>query len=167
MWFRETPAQRRAMWGQGNRQMLQDLVCAGTPGLLAYRDGEPVGWCSVAPRRDYPALDRSVAAKAVDDTPVWSLVCLYVVPGNRRTGVARELVRAACEYAARRGAMAVEAYPMDDTAGPVSADEAYHGVVSLMRSEGFTEVARRTPRRPVMRRLTRARTGPSPRRLRG
>jgi len=50
----------------------------------------------------------------------------------------------------------VEAYPVDDTLGPVSADQAYHGVVSLLRSESFEEVARRRPKRPVMRRRTTA-----------
>ncbi|WP_327681053.1 hypothetical protein [Streptomyces sp. NBC_00467] len=46
----------------------------------------------------------------------------------------------------------MEAYPVDDTMGPVGADEAFHGLVSLLTAEGFTEVARRTAKRPVMRR---------------
>lgn len=156
MWFRSTGAQRRQMWGEGNRQALHDLVLADrAPGLVAYRDGEPVGWCSVAPRSEYSALVRSMVAKPVDDSPVWSLVCLYVVPGSRRFGVARELVRAACEHTAREGGKILEAYPVDDTVRRVTADEGFHGLVSLLRKEGFTEVARRTPMRPVMRREVR------------
>ncbi|HET9894926.1 MAG TPA: GNAT family N-acetyltransferase [Streptosporangiaceae bacterium] len=161
MWFRISGSQRRQMSGEGNRLALRELVDGGrTPGLVAYRGPEPAGWCAVAPRQEFGALDRSVVAKPVDDQPVWSLVCLYVVPGNRGQGVARALVRAACEHAAVNGGTIVEAYPVDDATGPVSSDAAYHGVVSLLRAEGFTEVARRTPRRPVMRReVSRAQAG--------
>lgn len=141
------------MWGDANKAALRGLVDSGhTPGLIAYRDGEPVGWCSVAPRAEYRSLARSTVAKPVDDLPVWSLVCFYVVPGSRRSGIARQLVRASCDHVARHGGEIIEAYPVDDTMGPVSSDAAYHGWVSLLRDEGFREVTRRTPRRPVMRR---------------
>jgi len=153
MWFRVGGAERRALWGEGNRRALREIVDSGpTPGLVAYRDGEPIGWCSVAPRSEFPVLARSPVARPIDDAPVWSLVCLYVVPEGRGLGVARQLVRAACAHAAEGGAETVEAYPVDDTMGPVAPDTAYHGVVTLLRSEGFAEVARRAPRRPLMRR---------------
>jgi GNAT superfamily N-acetyltransferase len=153
MWFRVGGAERRALWGEGNRRAMREIVDAGrTPGLIAYRDGEPIGWCSVAPRAEFPMLSRSPVSRPVGDAPVWSLVCLYVVPGSRRLGVARQLVRAASAHAADSGAQTVEAYPVDDTMGPVTTDAAYHGVVTMLRSEGFAEVARRAPRRPVMRR---------------
>jgi len=153
MWFRLRAAEWRTESGEGKRRALQELVEAGrAPGLVAYRGGEPIGWCAVAPRAEYPKLVRSQVARPVDDAPVWSLTCLYVVPGSRGLGVARALVRAACVHAAGQGARIVEAYPVDDAMGPVSSDAAYHGVVSLLRSEGFTEVARHRPRRPLMRR---------------
>jgi GNAT superfamily N-acetyltransferase len=153
MWFRLSGPEFRAQGGEGNRRALRELVDAGrAPGLVAYRGGEPIGWCAVAPRSEYRRLVRSLVARPVDDAPVWSLTCLYVVPGNRGLGVARRLVRGACAHAAGQGARIVEAYPVDDAMGPVSSDAAYHGVVSLLRSEGFTEVARHSPRRPLMRR---------------
>ena len=84
MWFRQTAATFRANWGSGNREALRDLVVDGRePGLIAYRGGQPIGWCSVAPRDRYPRLASSVIAKPVDDTPVWCLTCLYVIPGER------------------------------------------------------------------------------------
>ncbi|GAA2581431.1 GNAT family N-acetyltransferase [Actinomadura fulvescens] len=157
MFFRQTPQQRRTEWGEGNRRSLEGLVESGArPGLVAYRDGVPVGWVSVAPREEYPRLDRSYISKRVDDREVWSLVCLYVLKPHRGAGVARAMVRAALEYARERGASTVEAYPVDDGLGPVPVDAAYHGLVGPLTAEGFVEVARRAARRPVMRRdLTR------------
>jgi GNAT superfamily N-acetyltransferase len=153
MWFRLSTAERQRLWGEGTKRALRALVDAGrSPGLIAYQDDEPLGWCSVAPRSEYPLLARSPITKPVDETPVWSLVCLYVPPPHRRQGLARTLVRGACDYAASRGAEIVECYPVDDTIAKVSADAAYHGVVSLLASEGFREVARWRPSRPVMRR---------------
>jgi GNAT superfamily N-acetyltransferase len=155
MFFRQTPAERRRDWGEGNRAALRALLEAGhQPGLVAYRGGSPAGWCSIGPRDEYSRLARSTVTRQVDDVPVWSLVCLYVVPAHRHHGVARALVRAAVADARGRGAQAVEAYPVDDSLGPVPVDAAYHGWVSLLAAEGFTEVARYAPRRPVMRRTT-------------
>src|SRR4051794_31836718 len=56
---------------------LERLVRNDTPvGVLAYQDGEPVGWCSIAPRETYAALERYRALPRVDDADgVWSVVC--------------------------------------------------------------------------------------------
>lgn len=154
MFFRQTPEQRRAASDDGNRKALAALVEADArPGLLAYRGDVPVGWVSVAPREAYSRLDRSPISRPVDARPVWALVCLYVPRAHRGAGVARALVRGAVDYARERGASIVEAYPVDEDLGPVSADHAYHGLVGLLRSEGFEEVARRRAKRPVMRRF--------------
>jgi GNAT superfamily N-acetyltransferase len=162
MFFRQSPQELRTNWGDGNRKALRRLVSAGEePGLVAYLDGAPVGWCSVAPRGQYSRLDRSPVSKPVDDAPVWSLVCLYVRRDQRGNGVAHALVDAALDHAARRGATLVEAYPIDDTVRPVPADRAYHGVVSLLAEHGFEEVARRSPDRPVMRAPARRRRRPA------
>lgn len=153
MFFRQPGRQHQAALGEGNRRALKALVDAGRlPGLVAYADGEPAGWASVAPRKEFSRLDRSPISKPVDERPVWALVCLFVDRRHRGQGVARALVRAAVQRAAEQGADVVEAYPVDDTMGPVAADDAYHGVVTLLASERFTEVARRAPKRPVMRR---------------
>jgi GNAT superfamily N-acetyltransferase len=152
MFFRQTPAERKQLWGDGNRLALRRLVeDEDRPGLVGYRDGRPAGWVSVGPRGRYQRLDRSPLSKPVDDRPVWSLVCLYVAREHRGAGVARGLVRAALAHARDGGAELVEAYPVDDALGPVPDAQAYHGWTSLLASEGFTEVARRQPRRPVMR----------------
>jgi GNAT superfamily N-acetyltransferase len=79
---------------------LDELVRRGTPvGVLAYVDGDPVGWCSIASRETYTALERSRALPRVDDAPVWSVVCFFVDRRVRRQGVTLGLLKAAVEYA--------------------------------------------------------------------
>ena len=152
MFFRHSPAERKQLWGEGNRLALRRLVQDDArPGLVGYRDGRPAGWASIGPRPGYPRLDRSPVARPVDGRPVWSLVCLYVAREHRGAGVARSLVRAALAHARVMGAEVVEAYPVDDALGPVPEAQAYHGWASLLADEGFIEVTRRQPRRPVMR----------------
>ncbi len=134
------------------RARAQALTSADPPaGLLAYADGVPVGWVAVAPRSAYPRLVRSPVAKAVDDLPVWSVVCFVVPSAFRGHGVARALLRGAIAHAASHGAVALEAYPIDKP-GRGQDTFLWNGVRSMFEREGFVEVARRRPTRPVMRR---------------
>jgi GNAT superfamily N-acetyltransferase len=121
------------------------------PGLVGYRDGVPVGWVALAPRADYPRLRRSPVAKAVDDVPVWSIVCFVVPPAYRHQGVATGLLRGAIAFAEERGAPALEAYPIDKEV-PGADAWLWNGAMSMYRKAGFVEVARRRPERPVVRR---------------
>src|SRR6185312_2296478 len=103
--FRDKRSELVASWGDGNRAKLKDMVDEGkVPGLVAYRDGVPAGWCSVAPREEYGRLLRSPITRRHDDVPVWSLVCLFVDPAHRGKGVATALVRAAVDHARSSGA---------------------------------------------------------------
>ena len=126
-------------------------------GLLAYADGVPVGWVAVAPRSQYPRLVRSPVAKAVDDLPVWSVVCFVVPAPYRGQGVAKALLRGAIDHARAHGAVALEAYPIDKP-GRGHDTFLWNGVRSMFEREGFVEVARRRPERPVMRRMLREAT---------
>jgi len=125
------------------------------PGLLGYRDGVPVGWISLGPRADYAKLARSPTMKAVDDRPVWSIVCFVVPSEYRKQGVARELLAGAIRWARRRGVRLLEAYPAD-TSHPSASDAPWFGAKTLFDAAGFEEVARRKPARPIVR-LTLAR----------
>ncbi|GAB4372685.1 MAG: GNAT family N-acetyltransferase [Acidobacteriota bacterium] len=155
-WCMYWPRERAAFEagkGPGNRRALRRLVAAGrTPGLLAYRDGRPVGWVALGPRGDFPRLARSRVLAPVDGQPVWSIVCLFVVRDARRQGLSVELIRAACRHARRHGARLVEAYPVEPRAGEVPPAFAWTGIASGFRDAGFSEVARRSPTRPIMRR---------------
>ena len=134
-----------------NRVALKRLVDSGTPpGLIAYRGREPVGWISIGPREDYAKLVRSPVMKAVDDKPVWSVICFVVPAEHRGQGVARALLAGAVAYARKRGATLVEAYPVDKPGR--SADvNMWFGAKSMYDRAGFREVARRKPARPVVR----------------
>ena len=137
MWWRE-----RSHDAARNRAAMTGLVAAGRePGLLAYVDGEPVGWISMAPRDEHAQLLRSPTLRPVQAEPgVFAIVCFYVHPTARRRGVAGALVRAAVDHARRRGADAVEAYPADRLAGTTSTD--FMGVKDWFLREGFRPVRR-------------------------
>ena len=152
MWWRLPRAQFEQQVGQKNKEALKAIVDSGeVPGLLAYAEGEPIAWCSVAPREAFPALDRSRVLKRVDDEPVWSVVCFFVAKQFRRRGVMAPLLTAAVEYARAHGAGIVEGYPVEPTKG-LSGSSGYTGVVSAFRKAGFVEVLRRGAR-PIMRHL--------------
>jgi GNAT superfamily N-acetyltransferase len=158
MWWRLP----RSAWtrgkGDGNRRELRKLVQAGPPpGILAYEGGEPVGWCAIAPRPEYPALGRSRVLAPVDDRPaVWSVTCFFVSRPFRRRGVTVQLLKAAVRHARDSGARIVEGYPVVSSTGSMPDAFAYTGLPSAYEKAGFTEVARRSPSRPIMRRVLRS-----------
>ena len=136
---------------QANRAELKALVDAGKPpGLIGYRGKVPVGWVSIGPREDFAKLVRSPVMKAVDDEPVWSIVCFVVPPAYRGQGVARALLAGAVAYARQQGATLVEAYPVDKPSRSDS-DSMWFGAKSMYDAAGFSEVARRKPQRPIVR----------------
>src|SRR5204862_1822324 len=124
-------------------------------GILAYHDGEPVGWCAVAPRADYPALARSRVLKPVDALPVWSISCLFVAKGWRRRGVSISLLRTAVEHVRKQGGMVVEGYPVEPKQDKMPDVFAWTRLASACRRAGFIEVARGAAIRPIMRRTLR------------
>lgn len=159
MWYRIKRSEWSKNSNEGNKNALKRIVDKGkVPGLLAYVNDEPAGWVSIAPREEFASLERSHVLKRVDDQPVWSIVCFFVSKGYRRQGLSRSLVKAAVDYAAAHGAGLVEGYPVERTPGtkfvPV---EAFTGSRATFEREGFREVARRSPRRPFMRRRVRPR----------
>jgi ribosomal protein S18 acetylase RimI-like enzyme len=88
--------------------------------------------------------------KPVDDTDVWSVVCSYVSRAHRGRGLQHRLLAAAIEFARHSGAGVLEAYPVDKP-GRSHDDFMFFGSRSLYERAGFTEVARRSPTRVVMR----------------
>jgi GNAT superfamily N-acetyltransferase len=152
MWWRLTKAQFDAQKGEGNRKAMKAIVDSGqVPGILAYHRGEPVAWCSVAPRGHFPRLERSRLLRPIDREPVWSVVCFFVSRPHRRSGVATRLLRAAVAYAKTKGARIVEGYPVELKQRRYPDLFAYHGVASAFRRVGFKEAAHPSETRLVMR----------------
>ncbi len=127
---------------------LDERVRDGVPvGVLAYVNGEPVGWCSVAPRETYAALERYHALARVDDTPVWSVVCFFIDRHVRRQGITLGLLRAAVAFAISQGAHVIEGYPVE----PGARLYTYMGSPATFRRAGFREVTTAPGGRLIMR----------------
>lgn len=148
----------RSAWDAGTRDdkaaLLRDQVAEGSPGVLAFLDGEPVGWAAVEPFAAYPSLARSPITRRREDDPAdpWAVTCFVVRPEFRRRGLARELLAGAVEHARGRGAHVLEGYPVDPEQRPsLSAAERYHGTVALFRDGGFEVVRRPSASRAIMR----------------
>jgi GNAT superfamily N-acetyltransferase len=116
-------------------------------GVLAYASGQPVGWCSIAPRESYEALERYRALPRIDDRPVWSVVCFFVASKFRRKGATLGLLSAAVTYARSHGAEIIEGYPVEPARGLYT----YMGSPATFRAAGFHEVTPPGQARAVMR----------------
>jgi GNAT superfamily N-acetyltransferase len=152
MWWRLKKKDYDAHQGAGNRQAMQRIVASGrVPGILAYRQGRPVGWCSVAPREEFIRLANSRILKPVDQQPVWSIVCLFVEKAHRRSGVSTGLLSAAVDYVREQRGQIVEGYAVEPKQGKLPDAFAYQGLAAAYRKAGFHEVLRRSATRPIMR----------------
>jgi len=164
-WCQRFKMQPGESWASVGRDVLafrlrQQTDCGhpktdATSGLVAFLDGEPVGWCAVEPRTEYARLLRNNRVPWDDrdedksDGSVWAVTCFVTRTGFRKRGIASALTRATVEFAKQRGARAVEGYPM--TTKQAILGELHVGTVGMFAAAGFTEVSRPTLRRVVMR----------------
>lgn len=128
------------------------------PGMLAYLGDsgeadsgagesgvEVAGWLGFSRRSDARSLQRSrVLPVGESETwpTTWVFMCVTVRAGFRRQGVAQALLDAGADYAARHGATALDAFPVEPDPGrrvPVSA--AFVGTVGMFERAGFDRVA--------------------------
>jgi GNAT superfamily N-acetyltransferase len=152
MFWRQTRAEFEKSKGDKNRRAMKRLIDSGhVPGLLAFVDDEPAGWCSVAPRETFSALERSRILKPVDDRPVWSVNCFFIAREYRRQGLTVALLQEAIDHAAGNGGTIVEGYPVDPKKKNYVDTFAYTGLMSAFEKAGFREVARNSATRPIMR----------------
>lgn len=146
--FRNTPT-------EGLKDMLHHQLRDGPPrAVLAYVDGEAVGWCRVAPRAEQQRLSRTQVvkrgARPAEEQLVWAISCLVIRRSHRGQGLAGVLVAAAIDLARAGGARVVEAYPRDTGGEKRASNDLYVGTATLFASAGFAEVSRPTPNRLVM-----------------
>ena len=142
MAWRNLSAEAKTARGKDRKAALKAALCSRVDekvpiGLLAYHEGSPIAWCSIAPRSSYRPLGGPDDGK-VGDRPVWSLVCFFVKREFRGRKMTQRLIRAAVDYAGRSGAGVVEAYPVD----PESPSYHFMGLVSVFERAGFERVAR-------------------------
>jgi GNAT superfamily N-acetyltransferase len=124
--------------GEPKKRAMAKLVRDGRePGLLAYENGDAVGWVSVAPREEYKAILASPQYKPREEfggDAVWSIVCFVVDKPLRARGIASALLAGAVEYAFAHGATSVEAYPH------VTDERDYMGHTELYARAGFRHI---------------------------
>src|SRR5262249_17428094 len=115
--------------------------------------GKAIAWVAISPRSRVVRFDtarNSRLPEGAEGDNVWGLTCFYVHTGYRKRGLMAQLARAAIDYARKKKAAAVDVCPIDSDK-PAMWGEAFVGVVSVFRDLGFTEIARVSPRRPLMR----------------
>ena len=118
--------------------------------VAGYSSGEPVAWCSIAPRTTYRDLGGPTNVSELPEE-VWSLACFFIRRELRGKGLTKRIIEAAVQHAAKRGAKVVEAYPIE----PGSPSYRFMGYLSTFSAAGFHEVGRAGTRRRVMRRALR------------
>ncbi|WP_068402727.1 GNAT family N-acetyltransferase [Kribbia dieselivorans] len=137
---RVSAAEIRDLGGDSREEAMRTLTRrAHPPGVVTYRDGEPVGWCSITPRAETPRLVASTLIRPIDDVPVWSIICVVVRSGHRKQGVVGHLIDGAVEYAFANGAPAIEAYPVDPP-GRMDLTMAFVGTKAMFEHAGFRQV---------------------------
>jgi ribosomal protein S18 acetylase RimI-like enzyme len=129
-WHQRTAAQ--------NREAVCSAVADGRArGMLAYRNGKVVGWCSSGPWALYPMLQDSPEHDA-DSLGV--IFCFVVAPEHRGLGVASTLLAAACASLREQGMSRVQARPVKHA---TTAAENHLGPLSMYLAAGF-EIVRET-----------------------
>lgn len=143
LYYRLNSSDYRHIIGQERFDYVRELLSeTPPPGLLAYVDGEPAGWCGMGPRRDMGRLERSRTIPKVDDTPVWSIVCFTVRAGYRRQGLTRVLLDGAIDFATEYGAVGLEAYPIEVGNQRVPSYASYVGNTTMFAEAGFRKVVK-------------------------
>ena len=154
--WRLSVAEWKASDREAKRARLTDAVDRQQPlGVLAYRDGTAVGWCSVGPRQGHARVERARSIPAAVAAHTWSVTCFFVRRGHRAQGLTEALLREAIASARAKGARVVEGYPVirplrpDGT--PIGAPFRFMGDPSIYRRAGFVDVAPSGQARRLMR----------------
>lgn len=146
VWRRSSAEAKQNDPASRKRQMMQRIAAGTAVGLLVRREGEPVGWVSIAPRETYRNLGGLAAAPGES---IWSIVCFYVPRGLRGEGLVRRLIDAAVAHAKANGATVVEAYPVP----PDAPSYRFMGFTTTFAAAGFADVGMAGTRRHVMRKI--------------
>lgn len=124
------------------KEFMRRHILSGIPvGLLAYSEGAPVAWCSVAPRETYRKLGGDAALKNV-----WSIACFFIKKEFRGKWLVSCLIDEAKTYARENGAAYLEAFPVE----PESPSYRHMGFIKIFNKAGFVYTHMAGTRRHVM-----------------
>jgi len=152
MYWRLTKGHFEKQKGNLNKKAMGKIISSGEiPGILAYFQKEPIGWCSLAPREIFIRLEKARTLKRVDNQKVWSIVCLFIAKPYRRKGLSTPLIKGAIDFAQKQGAKIIESYPFEPKQKNLPDPFVWTGLASSYRKAGFEEVRRRSATRPIMR----------------
>jgi GNAT superfamily N-acetyltransferase len=148
----------QALTRDERRDALKDKVTEGpAPGLLAYHGDLPVGWIASGPRERYVRFQLGKTSKPLEtDTEemiraTHAVTCFYIRSGYRKDGLMARLLEAGVDHVRTQGAAFLDACPIESDK-PLQWGEGFVGIASVFRRSGFEEIARRSPKRPLMRR---------------
>ena len=151
MWWRLKKSEFEKNKGSGNKRAFKKLVGSGAvPGLLAYAGDEPIGWCAVETRGRYARALSSRASKDFANPSDWLVTCFFIRKDFRKRGVSIALLKAACKHVVSHGGSVVEGQPGEPRASMPDAF-VWRGLVSAFRAAGFSEAARPSSSRVIMR----------------
>jgi GNAT superfamily N-acetyltransferase len=108
---------------------------------LAYAEEKAIAWCSIAPRESYQRLGGDETLEKV-----WSLACFFIKKEYRDQGLIDLLIENAKNYARKKGAKWLEAYPVETS----SPSYRFMGFIHSFEKAGFSFVKKAGTRRHVM-----------------
>lgn len=128
--------------GEKNRRAFRKLVTAGNVhGCIAFHGNDPVGWCCVGPRGDFPRIERTKTLATDWDERTWSAPCFYIRSAWRGHGVATALLKEAVKLARKLGAKQLEAYPVEPkSVDKIPAAFAWTGVPRMFEACDFVQI---------------------------
>jgi len=143
--------------GEPNRRAFRKLVESGQAhGIIALRQGQPVGWCSFGRRSEFPRLERTKAYRrpgqdAARPSDTWAINCLFLDKDVRGRGLSMRLVDAAVKAIRKHRGRIIEAYPVTLTKNgkKLPAAFAFTGPEIIYQRLGFKEVQRLAASRPL------------------
>jgi len=137
--------------GKPNRDRFRRLVKSGkVDAVMAFANGEPIGWCTDGPRETFPRLKTVRALQRELDEGSWAVVCFYVHVRWRGEGVGVRLLQAAVEQARASGATELEGFPVvPKSPKRLPAAFAWTGVPEQFKRAGFKKLRRKGETRPI------------------
>ena len=144
----------QAVLGEPNRKAFKKLLQEGEAhGILAFDQGEPVGWCNFGKRSEFPRIETVKAYQRSDTKDVWSINCFFILKPYRSTGLSEKLLAAAVAAIKKRKGEIIEGYPVPLTKDgkQLPAAFSYTGPDTIFERAGFKVAQRISHSRPLYR----------------